>query len=442
MSITDHALNQLADDLQAITDRVRGAISGEVPSVIIGVVSDGRPNLRIRTDPTTEFENVLGEHSAKAVIKIVDIIEVEGADDTWAKFEYEGGYAYSAIEYNGQTYIDIQGVAPPELPVWLPDPNRLAQLFYTRDGGFRKVKVYRDSQGKVLDHDAYESAIFIGDRIEGNYLHIVTENTKESFGWIDYTENGMIDHSQIPEEVLNSLCPPAPEFPLEIARTVTAPSELDKTYWHIELDENKPYNFPVPNTIPLWKDKGETPGFSQVPDKWQWFIFDAIKMSFPGQSILFYVSVYAYFIRDNGFYTDGHDKDDKRDVILGRNPNAENYWIKWSLTTRGNVLQAYHKNGADIYLDGFDISQDPPSIFDTFHNDTLWHYETQVYPEVLANGFNKVTHSPPKVAGDKIGIKAIPIFRTGFAVDKNEIGAVEVQAGQVCPVVNLERDQE
>ena len=184
----------------------------------------------------------------------------------------------------------------------------------------------------------------------------------------------------------------------------------------------------------MWTDKPHHPGWIRTTPELQWLMFDLFKVAAPGFGIIYYVLADAYHYRDNGYWTDRKEKDKHRDVILGQNPNAECFFVKDSITTRGN----YRADGG-----GIDITKPLPLAEDIINRDDLVDFGTQQYPEILANGKPKNTHMPSvkqEVNGniEKTG-SPTPVIKSSFIV--NTSGFERVGVGDKRHLINLERDQ-
>ena len=239
---------------------------------------------------------------------------------------------------------------------------------------------------------------------------------------------------------------PAPEPPApppaqdaEIARFVVAPSE---GYWYIEGDypyrqvtfEGADARKPMPQTHVLYKSN-QYPLWTPLPEKWQWFIHDLLKVANPGQSDAYYLAAYEDLVADHRAFTDLHDKDGHTDYVLRRNLELNSpYLWKTSITCKMNMIR-------DNY--GLDITQDPPKPEDVFEDKALIHWSNQVYPEYLNNGMPKVVHFPQikkDIDGkfEKTGTP-IPYFKPPLQI--SHAGLISMIPGVEYPVVNLERDQ-
>lgn len=370
-------------------------------------------------------------------------VETDVHGNTWAKLEE----VYVATEYGGMELINVSGQEEPDDPDetghsgWLPDPNRPEELYYARHGGYKRIKIHAFPDDSSSFTYAEFSEIFLGDEISpsGRFLHVILGNGEEREGWIDLFQSEMV-WSRIPDEVLASPIPQKTTEP-KIFKDASVPS--DGTYLQILWDKSKNYNTPQPDTFVLFTERvgKERYGWVQVPPKWQWFIFDLLKMDAPGMPIVYYIMAYAYNVADNRAFTDLKDKDLHRDVILGLNPEAEDYWWKWSITTRGNVIQEVGRNGAEIITGGLDITKDPPPVEEVYNMPHLVHKATQVYPKVLPNSYPKSVHFPTikqMVGGkeEKTGT-SIPFFKSPYWISTS--GMSSVQNGQEVQIANLSR---
>ncbi len=328
---------------------------------------------------------------------------------------------------------------------WMPDPNRPSELYYTRHGGYAKIPIYESSSGSKIIGEVDFSGIILGDKKENGRLRIANVNITNAHGWVDYTAAEMLAPSRIPEKVLNAPIPPKPEgYEPEIFRYVEATSTND---WQVILKKTKDYNTPQPDTVVLFRDRptlGQY-GWVQVPEKWQWFILHLLMLDAPGQSILYYLSSYAYLVADNRAFTDLKDKDLHTDWILGLNleKNDPYYW-KWSITTRGNILRVERKEGKNVWLDGLDITQDPPNVVDVYNDMSLIDCATQVESnKILSNGIPKSYHFP--VIKQEVGGRmektrtSIPRFKAPYPVNIDDVGMEQMSVGEKRNIANLER---
>ena len=409
----------------------------ELPSQWKGEVTSWS-GVNLRKEPTTNSDKVGAIWRGK---------ELEGelvldGDDLWLKQTL-----YSAVRYNGKTLIS--GLEPVESTTgredWAPDPNRPDRLFYARDNGYRKVVVELDDS--ELGWFSPQSSIFIGDRIDGDRLHVLTVNGDDMKGWIDLSHEDMI-WSEIPQKVLDSPIPPKIKEP-EIFRYIEAPS--DGVYRQFVWDFHKEdHSEPQPHTVNLFKDvpaKGQY-GWATLTEKWQWFLFDLMKLDAPGQSIVFYISAYASMVADNRAMTDLNEKDSWTDWILGRNlVLAVGYKWKWSITMRGNLAKQLSENGRDIMLDGLDLSQDPPLAESVYDKPWLIHKANSAYPNtrenILSNGFIKTTHFPQikqiiNGKREKTGT-SYPFFKVPHPVDRVSAKLEIMPSGERRTIVNLSR---
>jgi len=351
-----------------------------------------------------------------------------------------------SIEINtnkGAVFQEFDGyeLTPNPLPErradWKPDPNRPDRLYYSRDSGYKRVKVMsgKGTGSLVLLSDF--SSIFIGEKLEGNYLHVLKCNGDDVVGWIDAKASGMI-LSEIPQKVLASLIPPKVKEP-EIWRYGVTPEEGN--YMYIPHMKTKDYNNPQPDTVVLWKDKPDTPGWLRTTPESHWLMFDLLKVAAPEHSIIYYVMAYAYHYADNRFWTDLKNKDLHRDDILGLNPDKECFYVKNSITTRGNTVEILERNGTEARLGGIDLSKPLPYAEDILYKPEWVHLATQQYPEILENGKPKSTHFPSlkqTVDGkkEKTGTPFPRFLETSYA---NTYGMVSLIGGQKTEHVNLSR---
>lgn len=410
------------------------------PDLVTGKLLEG---MNLRTSAVVSDTNQIGflfKHE-----KVSGRLVSEG-NNKW--LEMDGGSfgnLYVAEYHGGKRYIQLNDTTTPVTGRvdWKPDPNRPAELYWARHEVYYEVPVYETRALKVVKFIAPHSAIFLGDKIVNNHMHVIRMNdpldkTKE--GWIDLGAPDMTD-SRIPENVLNSLIPPKTKEPV-LKRFVKAPDSGQ--YLHIPHMVTKPYNVPVPDTIVLWEDKPHQPGWVTLTPPWQWFCLDLMKVAAPGQSIIYYVMAYAYHYRDNGYWTDNEEKDRHRDVITGQNPNATDYKVKWSITTRGNIVKVENKiSNSTAVLGGLDITKPPPLAEDVIDNPALVHGGTQQYPKILENKRPKVTNIPSvKLEVNGVIEKTFAPFPKFAAPHEVDIrGMVVATNGIDYPLINLERDQ-
>ena len=392
------------------------------------------------------------EHDKFAAIwygKDVEFSEMKKDDsgNTWGKLEN----AWCAIDYNGRPLIELdEQVEPPpaEPPTpttgrenWKSDPDRPDKLYISRHTGYYKVKVWRDIGG-VLEIEAPQSAIFVGDSLlGGRWLRLVEMNLKPQSGWIDITEKDMIC-DQVPEVTLNSPIPPA-KGKVEIKRTVTIPPTGDFVY--LEHRKTKDYKFAVPATQMLWADNNQRPAWMRTRPDYHWLYFDLMMLRNPGLSIIRYVSMYAYYHADNRYRTDsrkdGEFFDDLHDAVLGKNLGKPCWLMKIAIRNQGNVMKVLAKNGSEVLLDGLDMTKPAPMAEDIIDKEWLVGYATQQEPEILPDGKPKTTHFPVarNSDGDETGTIELQI-KTPYWINMGKVGLVWAENNRVCKVVNLKRD--
>lgn len=396
--------------------------------------------VNLRTGAGSEYDKI---DAIPFGVEIVADEIISVGDDEWAHiFTLDGEIVdgWMAVYWNGLIlieWIDSDYNVPPDVPV--PDPNPPEKLYYARHGGYSRIPVYQNANNSDVVYKAEYSAIFIGDRLDGKYLHVTLVNGDITDGWIDITASEMI-YSRIPDNVLNSPIPQKTKNP-EIQRYVTVPESGE--FMHIPHMNTKDYKTTQPDTVVLWKDNLNHPGWVQTTPELQWFFFDLLKLDAPGMPIEYYVMAYAYHYADNRFWTDLKDKDGHRDDILGLNPSAECYWVKWSITTRGNIVEVTYKNGDDVMLGGIDLSKPLPLAKDVYNDPRYVHCATQQSPEILSNGRPKVTHQPAikQVVDGKMEKTrtSFPKIASPHPVSVIATGMEWVDNGKECPVVNLSR---
>jgi GH25 family lysozyme M1 (1,4-beta-N-acetylmuramidase) len=383
-----------------------------------------------------------------------------GKDVTFDKLVTENGNrwgrlkdAWCSIEHNGTSLIEMNEET--ELPPnesdqddrradWKPDPNRPDKLYVSRHTGYYKVPVF-DKIGGTEIVDAPQSAIFIGDELlGGRWLRLVEMNLKPQTGWIDVEAKDMIC-DRIPEKTLNSLIPPA-EGKVEIARTITVPSEGDFVY--LPHYDTKDYKYAVPATQMLWKDNQQRPAWMRTRPDYHWLMFDLLKLKNPGLSIIRYVSMYAYLFADNRYRTDsrkdGEFFDDLHDAVLGKNKGKPCWLMKVAIRCQGNILKVLDDNESGILLDGLDMSDESipaPAAEDIVDKPWLVGYFTQQDDETLPDKFQKVIHAPVarNEDGDETGTIEIQI-KVPFRVRMGEVNLVKTENEQTVKIVNLSRD--
>ena len=340
---------------------------------------------------------------------------------------------------------------------WKPDPNRPDNLYYTRDSGYKKVAVMSEKGSGLVLIEPQFSAIFLGDRVEGEWLHVIDQNGDRKdrngnslSGWIDYTANGMIELVEIPEEVLNSPIPSKTKEP-EIFRYIEAPND-GEVYRQFVFDFHKEeHSESQPHTVNLYRDnpKDGVHGWLPLSKLWQFFLFDLMKLDAPGNDIIYYISAYCNLVSDNRCFTDLHFKDEKyTDYVLGQNLEKNDpYLWKLSIATRGNYIKQLFQDGVFVYVDGLDISKPPPRPEDVYDKSWLIHKANVAYPNepenILSNGHVKTVYFPmikQMINGkrEKTGT-SYPFFKFPHPVNRRDTGLEVFPPGEKRTIVNLSR---
>ncbi len=407
--------------------------------------------MNLRTSPVVSDDNKIGY--LYQYLEVIGVLVPEG-NNTW--MEMDGGTLgnlYVAVEHEGVTYTEIVPEDDPE-PDPEPPSDRPSILYSGRQEAWKKVPVYNwPNVRSNVQSTNYHGAIFVGDKVQGDFFHATFIDNEPSDGWIPIDEAEMF-YFRVPEKTLNYSIPKRTK-PAEIVRSIIAPGER---YWYLPISKvplqdgaPPPGNREVwPDTMPLFGDNAKHPGWVQLPKQWQYFYLEILMLDNPGKTIEYYVAAYASAVADNRAMTDLHKKDEHTDHVLGMNLEKDDpYWWKWSITFRGNMIRATQNGGTLIY-EGLDIRQPPPDAAETHADRSLCHYFTQVYPKpVLLNGFTKNVHAPQikeYVGGKREKIGTSILFFKAFdedglpvAIKKHEW--VPMEPGVAKPVVNLSRDQ-
>lgn len=290
------------------------------------------------------------------------------------------------------------------------------------------------------------AAVWHGKEVEGSELIKENNNT-----WMKINGYVAVEHD---EKTLIEL-ENTPSLVKFTAKIYTVPNDGNNYFWLLPDDLSPAWGkyrqetfdppdkyLAMPQTVVLYKDSKEDL-WLPLPEKWQWFIYDLLKLDAPGQTKEYYLSAYESLVADHRAFTDLHKKDEHTDYVLGRNLELDKpYYWKVSITTAGNAVRGY-KNGSELILDGLDITKDPPNAEDVYDKWWLIHKATQVYPKILADGNVKTTHFPQiktliNEKFEKSGT-SVPFFIPPVGIPANL--AKPLVAGETFKIVNLERDQ-